>query len=88
MDLKKNGIVPQNSTISDAINQITNSAVNNASGKIESLGTQFDSFATTYTTNSTLLALYTDELEGKLSKISDTYMTYTNDVAMVTDFVG
>ena len=88
MDLKKNGIVPQNATISDAINQITESAINGPDGKIASLDSEFEGFAATYTTNSALLAGYVDTLETKLEKISDTYMSYENDKAMVKNFVS
>ena len=77
MDLKKNGIVPQNATISDAINQITQSAVNGVDGHVVSLGSQFQTYSDTYTTNSALLNQYNDEIEGKLQAISDKYTTYS-----------
>lgn len=89
MDLKKNGIVPQNATISDAINQITNSAVNGVDGHVVSLGSDFKTYSDAYTNNSILLAQYTDEIEGKLQAISDKYTAYSQyatDKEMVSDF--
>lgn len=70
MDLKKNGIVPHNATISDAINQITKEALNGPDGKIATLGTSFDAFAKTYEDNSVALAGYLDNIEAKLAEIA------------------
>ena len=86
MDLIKNGVVPPGTTIDQAIKQINNEAINGEDGKIASLGVKFDGFASDYTTKSELLNGYMDELESKLAKISDTYMTYENDKALVEGF--
>ena len=88
MDLKKRNIVPQDETISDAINQITQKAVNGKDGKIASLGTEFDNYANSYITNSTLLNQYNDELEGKLDQIVaqfTTHLQYATDKELVND---
>jgi hypothetical protein len=45
--------------------------LNGPDGKIATLGTNFDSFAKTYTDNSIALAGYTDDLETHLSKIAN-----------------
>lgn len=83
MDLKKNGIVPQDMTIDQAINQITNEAVNGENSKVVKLGTDFENYHTQFTEYSEKLATFEDDYPNKIKDLAGWAKTYKSDEDLV-----
>ena len=79
MDLKKNGIVPQNMTISDAINKITKEAVNGENSQVTSLGKQFEDYKESYLFYSDKLSEFTDNYDDRIKDLAGWAQSYKSD---------
>lgn len=86
MDLIKNGVLPDGSTLDDAIFHIMNGVAYGEKSNISHLDATFESYASKFTFTSDELNALLDNYDAALYHISNEYMKYTNDKAMVTDF--
>ena len=86
MDLIKNGILPEGSTLDDAIYHIMNGAAYGEGSNIAHLDTAFEIYANKFTFTSDQLNNFLDNYDSTLKDISDNYMLYESDKAMVADF--